>query len=317
MTDHAAVRAGDDGETMSLLLRLARQAVRRSNSPEPDGHARWDESAFRELISEVYDRKGHFVEKALVATVEDRDLELYLLSTLENVLRDQARETERGKLIERLKTILGQEPQFYRHTSPYNAWRLDTAPDTAWQGDIGALIRAASALWGIAVTEWSTSGKTPKATRVAIISVCETALDEASGYVRDPDVAIVVQTVVPAVPMQLSAMEVSTPGDDPAAFENISGHELLREPDEPTPDDVAAAIWATLTYDERQAVPHLGSARGVHTALGLPRRAAEAITASARAKIRVATTPGFEGVVLQALSERSQELDEELGEETP
>ena len=234
MTDHAAVRAGDDGETIDLLLRLALQAARRIGPPPPDGHASWTKGACRELVSDTYIRKGQFVEKALLATVTDRALELYLLSVFENVLRDQGRETELGKLIERLKTILGQAGQFIRHVSPYAAWRLDTALNTAWQGDIGHLIRAARKLRGIAVTEWNTAGKTPKVTQDAIVRVCEVALEEAAGFVRDPDVAHVVQVCIPAVPLEERDLERSTAGDDPAAFEDATGSQL-REPDEAQP----------------------------------------------------------------------------------
>jgi len=317
-TDHAAVRAGDDRETINLLLRLARQAVRRSGPPPPSGHSAWTNDACRELISDVFVRKGLFVEKAIVNTVTCRDLELYLLTTFENVLRDQARETERGKLIERLKTILGKEPQFLRHTSPYNAWRLDTAPDLAWQGDIGHLIRAALTLRGIAVTEWNTSGKTPKATRDAIVDVCSAALDKAAGFVRDPDVAHVVQTCIPAVPLERQDTERAVPAEELAEFE-VCGIEraVLREPDGLTAEDVAAAVWAALTHDERRAVPHLVSERGVGTALGLPRRTAAAVTDSTRAKIRTGTTEGLEVAVLNELIERSEALTAELEGETP
>lgn len=315
MTDHDAVRAGDEAETAELLQRLALQAARRGGYPGPSGSSRWIADDGWDLIAEAYDRKGHFVDVAILATTTDRDLELYLLRVFENLLRDQARATERGKLIERLKTILTPLPRFRRRTSPYNAWQLDTSADAAWQGDIGHLIRAASRLRGVAVTAWNTAGPTPRATHAAIIRVCEAALEEAAGYVRDPDVAHVVQTCIPAVPLGAADLERLSPGDDPTAFESPEAacrtdHEL----DDPTAEQVAGAIWATLTHEERLAVPHLGSAREVAKALALPRRTAAAVTESAKAKIRAATAQDFEAAVLTELLERSKALTAE-GEE--
>lgn len=307
MTDHDAVRAGDEGETIDLLLRLAQQATRRIGSPPPDGHRSWTKDACRELVSETYLRKPQFVEKALVATVTDRDLELYLLTAFENVLRDQGRETERGKLIERLKTILGQADQFIRHSAPFDAWRLNSAPPVAWQGDIGHLIRAARKLRDIAVTEWNTAGKTPKATRDAIVRVCEAALDEAAGFVRDPDVAHVVQVCIPAVPLEPTAVERPVAADDPGVFEDLTQNERP-QPDESTAAAVAAAIWGNLTYEERRAVPHLASARQVGEILGLPRRTASAVTESTKDKIRAATSPAQQAAVVDDLIERAHAL---------
>ena len=309
MTDHDAVRAGDETETAELLLRLALQAARRWGYPAPSGSSRWAADDGWDLVADAYDRKGQFVDVAILTTTTDRDLELYLVRVFENLLRDRSRATERGKLIERLKTILTPLPRFRRRISPYNAWQLDTSADTAWQGDIGYLIRAASRLRGVAATAWNTSGPTPKATRDAIIRVCESALEEAAGYVRDPDVAHVVQTCIPAVPLGAADRERLLPGDDPTAFEGSDAPcRTDRELDEPTAEEVAGAIWASLTHDERLAVPHLGSAREVASALDLPRRTAAAVTESAKAKIRAATTQDFEAAVLAELLERCQAL---------
>lgn len=312
MTNHAGVRAGDEASTVALMRRLARQAVRRGNFPPPSRGNAWNDDDIADLIADVYDRKGQFVEKALVATVTDRDLDLYLLSTFENVLRDQARSTERGKLIERLKTLLGHEPQFIRHTTPYDAWRDRTSPDVAWQGDIGVLIRAARALRGICVTEWNTAGPTPKTTRIAIVAVCEAALRTAAGFVRDADVAVVVQTSVPAVPLDTSTAEHPTTDENLAILDTTTTGGEGPEPDEPTAAQVAGAIWADLTHDERLAVQYLGSANSVATALGLPRRTATAITESARDKIRAGTTEEFQADVVGDLTERSRALSAQV-----
>lgn len=309
MTDHAAVRAGDQAETAAtaaLLARLALQAARRGGYPSPSGGSTWTNDDAWDLVAHAYDRKGDFVEIANISTTDDRGLELYLLRVFENLLRDQGRATERGKLIGRLETILGAIPRFCRHTIPYNAWRLESCADRAWQGDVGHLIRAASRLRGVAVTAWNTAGPTPRTTREAIVRVAEAALTEADGFVRDGDVALVIQACVPAVPSDPAALEVPLP-DAPSTVSEHGASDVHLDPD-PTDapaEEIAAAVWASLTHDERRAVPFLGSARAVADELGLPRRTATAITESARAKTRAATTEGHEAAVIGELRDLS------------
>jgi hypothetical protein len=306
MTDHAAVRAGDEAEAAALLARLALQAARRGGYPSPSGGSTWSNDDAWDLVAHAYDRKGDFVEIANISTTDDRGLELYLLRVFENLLRDQARATERGKLVGRIETILGPIPRFCRHTTPYNAWRLDSCADGAWQGDVGHLIRAASRLRGVTATAWNTAGPTPRTTRDAIVRVAEAALTEADGFVRDGDVAHVIQVCVPAVPSDPVALEVPLPDAPSTASEHAaSAVHLDSDPTDATAEETAAAIWANLTHDERRSVPFLDSARAVADELGLPRRTATAITESARAKTRAATTEGHEAAVIGELRDLS------------
>lgn len=299
MSEHVAVRAGDEQAILGLLVRLAAQAARRY--PPPQGSGRWDRDAVLDLVSDTYARKGNFLAAAIVGTTADAALERYLLRVFQNVLRDQARETELGKLISRLETILGADADFIRHTSPYDAWRLATAPEVIWSGDLADLILAARQVRGITVTAWNTSGPTPTATKNAIVSISRAALTEAAGIVRDADVARAVQVCVPAAPLDAHDIETTTLIDeaksDPLADASID------ESDEAThsapPADTARHVWATLDEEERAAVPHLHQGeRTIATILGVGRRTAAAIAASARDKVRTATTPGQEETVL-------------------
>jgi hypothetical protein len=310
MGDHAAIRAGDERAQYELLLRLARQTVGRSGGPPMAEHAGWTDDALDDLLGEVFARKGQFVEAGLLKTTTDSKLELYLLTAIENVLRDMGRETERFRLMARLETILGAETKFFRHRQPYKAWRLRSAPDVAWQGDIGRLIAAALRLRGVVATAWNRSGPTPRSTRDAIVRVSEAALDEAAGFVRDPDLAEVVQKCVPAVPLDADEAERPT---DPQSVAIIGHGEVRPGPDsdlDVLPSDaIADAIWHALDGDERRAVPHLASDRAVASALGVPRRTGAAIAASAKVKIRSRTTAGTEADVVQHLCERANSME--------
>lgn len=305
MDEHAAVRSGDEHATVALLGRLARQAARRY--PPPAGYGRWTPDAVLDLVSDTFARKGPgFVAAAIAATNDDAELERYLVRVFTNVLRDQARETERGKLIDRLGTILGAEDDFAHHTSPFSAWRLVTASEVVWQGDIGELIAAARHVRGSAATRWNTSGPTPRPTRDAIVAVSHAALHEADGLVSDPDVARVVQVCVPAVPIDAADAEAPRFNDVTA---RVSHDPEARAPGGRTVDDyndgspsaeeVARAVWSSLGDLERVALVHLGQGdRAVAAALGVGRRAGASIAASARDKVRMATLPGQEDTVV-------------------
>jgi hypothetical protein len=275
------------------------------------GHAGWTDDALVDLLGEVFARKGQFVEAGLLKTTTHSKLELYLLTAIENVLRDLGRETERFRLMARLETILGAETDFFRHLRPYRAWRLRLAPDVAWQGDIGRLIAAALRLRGGVATAWTQSGPTPRSTRDAVVRVSEAALDEAAGFVRDPDLAEVVQTCVPAVPLDPDKAERLT---DPQTVAIIGHGEIQPGVDdelEVLPSDaIADAIWYGLDGDERRAIPHLESDRAVASVLGVPRRTGAAIAASAKVKIRFGTTAGTEEDVVRCLCERANSMED-------
>lgn len=313
---HAAVRAGEEKETLALLTRLARQAVGRQYPP-PVGHTGWTADAVLDLISDTFVRKGSFVAAAVVSTTADAELERYLLKVFKNVLRDQARETERGKLIARLRTILGAEDDFAHHTVPYDSWRLTSSPQIVWQGDVEELIAAASKVRGVVATHWNTSGPTPRPTKCAIVSVSRAALDEARGQVRDADVARVVQICVPAVP--IDAVDAEAPGFTDVSARSSVVDVLDEHDDGPTPEQVAEAVWATLDDDERIAVLHMGQGdRAVASALGFGRRAGAAVAASAKDKIRSATAEGQENTVVFLLlrwAGSEQESDPAVGAE--
>jgi hypothetical protein len=296
MERHAAVRAGDERATVALLTRLARQAAR--PYPPPAGFSGWTSGAALDLVAETFSRKRGFVAAAVAETRTDAELERYLLKVLTNVLRDGARRTERGKLIGRLRTIFGAEGEFVRHVVPFDSWRLAAAPEVVWQGDIADLIATASRVRGTAATRWNTSGPTPRATRDAIVAVSRAALGEAQGLVRDVDVAQVVQVCVPAVPVDAVDAESTGFSDATAQATDVATGDEYQE-GSPQPDEVAQAVWSSLTDDERAAVPYLGDGdRAVATALGMGRRAGAAVAASVQEKVRLATLPGQEESVV-------------------
>jgi hypothetical protein len=359
METNRAVREGDDKAAFALLRRIARQATFSGRYPPGADFPRWNADAIDDLISETFEYKPAFLAAAITRTTTDSSLELYLLETFENALRDRGRRSERGKLIERLKTILGSDPRFVRHTSPYDTWRVATAPAELWNGDIGDLLAAARHLRGVAATAWNTSGPTAKATKDAIIDVSDAALTAADGQVRDGVVAEVVQHWVPATPLDARDVERTGATDNVADWNMASsaepgrGHAARPRPvggaadhhatgqldeyrveppragardavpvgseqvgtESPSPEvsaaiAAAAAVWDLLDADERRALPHLNSDRGIANALGIGRRGAAAIVASVAAKVRAATSSGEEETVVHLLVTWAQATDD-------
>ena len=169
---------------------------------------------------------------------------------------------------------------------PYAAWRLAAAPGCRVAGRYQRPHRGSPSVAGGDGHPLEPVGTYAGATRVAIVRVSEAALTEANGFVRDPDLAVVVQTCVPAAPIDAADREVLEDAQDPsatgigAAESGFVGVDLAVEA--PTPEQVAEAVWFDLDEEERAAVPHLESARGVAMALEVSRRVGAAITDSAR-----------------------------------
>lgn len=348
METHAPVREGDEHATFALLRRLARQVVAPGRYPPGADFATWNADAVDDLISETFERKPTFVVAAIARTTTDASLERYLLEALENMLRDRGRRSERGKLVERLKTILGGDARFVRHASPFDSWRVRTAPAKLWEGDIGELLAAPRDLRGISAFAWNTSGPTPKATKDAIIRVSDAALTAADGLVRDGVVAEVVQHWVPATPLDARDVERTGTTDDVTDWDIDSGGAPERgqatrpqlvgsaidqvgagHPDADDNGDgeregvsssvaAAAAVWDLLDLDEQRALPHLSTDRGIAKALGIGRRGVEAVVASIAAKVQAATMPGEEDTVVHQLTTwaRAAGADSDVAPET-
>lgn len=85
---------GDVDVAIALLRRLAGQVTRARSFPPPAGYARWNKDAVDELLVEMIERKGvAFLLGALVSAIDQCSAERYLLATVENFLRDQAKAT--------------------------------------------------------------------------------------------------------------------------------------------------------------------------------------------------------------------------------
>lgn len=275
---------GDVEVGLELLRRVAAQATRTASYPPPPGHRRWSDEAVDELLVQMIDEKGSttFLIKALTNVDNQGSAERYLLTTVQNFLKDQAKATAHGKLRARLETLLGKDPRFQGVTQPVRGWRLRDAPDYWWQGDRDLLHGAAIRVRGVYITSWNTSGPTPKAARLALTTVAEAVLAATGGIVRAEDLARVLldrfrlEIAPETAPTSVLQEVVDLTDDDPG-------------PDETVAVISAAELWEVLSAEQRAVVPFLASVEEVAAGLGVGPKEARARRAQVLEIVRQAT----------------------------
>lgn len=249
-----------DGEAFAALaLRLAGIVVRTKPYPWPEHYDSWSDEAVQELVSKVYERKeSSEKDKRLALKIFEKardqgSLERLLLTTIENVLIDEAKATETGKLRRRLVNVLGKNARFVRVLEPEECWGLQGRPLNMWQGDRDTLVNAAMRVRGYEIRTWNTAGPTSAPNAAALREVSHGVLLEADAAVRAQELATVLRVrFVHIAPLNASSL-TAWPAEAAPVTEDIDG-----------PEDViileitADEIWATLTPTERMVVGHIG-----------------------------------------------------------
>ncbi len=182
---------GDVDVALALLRRLAGQVTRTSSYPPPQGFRGWTDDAVDDLLVQMIDKKGGvaFLLGALASVDSQGSAERYLLATVDNFLKDQAKSTAHGRLRSRLETVLGQDARFEAVSRPVRGWRLAGAADGWWQGDLTALDRVALRVRGVSIPSWNKAGPTPRPAREALTTVAVAVLTAAAAAVRAEDLA--------------------------------------------------------------------------------------------------------------------------------
>lgn len=305
---------GDIDVAVELLHRLAAQVTRTKSFPPPVGYSRWSDDAIDELLTEMIVKKNGvaFLTEALIAAHDQGSAERYLLKTIENFLKDQAKATPHGKLRNRLDTILGQDGRFEAEAVPAHGWRLADGTAEWWQGDITDLERAAFGVRGVFIRSWNTSGPTPAAARTALTTVTAAVLAAAGRTVRAEDLARVL----------LARFRYAIAPE--TAEEFLTGDLTERpSPDGHGPESVltlvtAGELWEVLTPDQRAIMPYLTEPTAAVKALRIGSKEAKARIAQVMDIVRLATVddPHSEQVVTALLHRGSMSVGvsaDELG----
>ncbi len=281
-----------NGEAFAaLVLRLAGIVARTKTYPWPEHYDSWSDEAIQELASKVYERKDdsdpdkRLALKIFQKATDQDSLERLLLTTIENVLIDEAKATETGKLRRRLVGVLGKDARFVHVPEPEECWGLQGRPLHMWQGDRDALVSAALNVRGYEIRTWNTAGPTAAPVATALREVSYGVLTEADAAVRAQELAAVLRTrFVYIAPLNASSV-TALPAEAAPVTEEHEG-----------PEDVvileitADQIWATLSPTERMVVAHIGggSPEAWARSCSLRPRQAAAVEAALIAKLKAA-----------------------------
>jgi hypothetical protein len=234
-----------------FVLRAVRFATGRGNLPHPEGR-KWDEDSYNDVAQDFFAKDTH--TKIVSRAADDGDLSRMTRVAVKNLVRSQLRQTKRGKLHRRLRTILRETDDFIE--DPAGWWGLAT-----WT-DPGVLQRNEyeldSAAWSVDVTVpyWRPDAKYegPLADRPSFISMVIAILERADARV---DIGTLVRVVadrfgLPGLP-EFESIDVPNdagdvtyrrePGDTAASVEAVA---------------VAEEIWLHQLSDrERRRIPYL------------------------------------------------------------
>jgi hypothetical protein len=248
-----------------LLYRCVRVAGRTHNFPPPPGHDSWTAEAAIEvghdfLASANIQRR--LVEMALLAD-DDNQLARILTQAAVNFLREQARQTAQGRLIRRLKEVLGSDDRFSVVPDGIpgagNVMLAGAGTTEPFGGRESDLVRAAFAVPGVTLVRWSPSARRdgPVADRDSIVRVCAGVLAAAGASLRWSDLAAVAGArfgidprAVPAT-VPIDDLDTELPHTQPGGADRPGG-DLLRQA-------AAQAVLDQLTDRERLVLAWLPS----------------------------------------------------------
>lgn len=295
---------GPGRETALLVYETARAVVRFRNFPPPAGYREWTGEAVRELAHDfLTDGRAPKRWATLAATaIDDEQLGRLLNTSIVNFLRDEARRTDRGHLLARIRDVLGEVPDRFIHVPSSQLgeehWALPTTVDApVWQGSLGELVFVAWRVEHLTTVSWRQAERRgPIADRESWHRLTDAVLSHAAGPVPTRVLADVAEHRFSLQPRP-DAVPIDAVDVDPPTL-----------PERHPPDPAALArwvewVWPQLSDRDRLVIAHHDApVRQLADVLGLGKSAA------ADARSKAMTT-------LRALLATSELDDEELDDE--
>jgi hypothetical protein len=255
-------RLGDDFATM--LYRCVRVAARTHNFPPPEGQDSWSAEAIFEVGHDFLtsaNAQRRLIEMALRAD-DDAELSRVLTQSVVNFLREQARRTALGRLIRRLRDVLGSDDRFVVVSAGVpGAGNVMLAVETNTEpfgGREADLLTAAFAVEDITVVRWRPDARRdgPLADRHSLAEVSAAVLTAARASLRWADLASVVGSRFGLDPRAVPATMAVDDLDgvllrSAAQAGGVPGRELAQS-------DAARAVLSQLTARERLVLAWLG-----------------------------------------------------------
>lgn len=183
-------RLGEAGAR--LLYETIRLVVRAYHFPPPDNHAHWEEHDIQAAAHEFLqgERGGRRLLDVAIRSVDERSFERHLAASVRNYLRDQARRTELGKLIVRIKSVLRREAEFVEIARSGEAlWTTVNGPSHPTPAS-PAELAAATRNVEVVVPRWESKTRdAPLADHDSFVRLIRAVLETAAGSLNAVDIA--------------------------------------------------------------------------------------------------------------------------------
>ena len=254
-----------------LLYRIVRAVVVGHGFPPPRDRRRWTAEAVAETAHEFLadGRTPKRLAHLLVHAVDDDSFDRLLHRMVLNFLRDGGRRTEIGRLMLRLRDVLGRHDEFV--AEPGDRWRLEKQPAGPSTVAPAVLVEAAVTEVHIDVPRWSsqTRRRAPAADAASLERLCRRVLEAAAGTVALDELA---RSIAPR--LGLTPMPLAEAVDDRDPFESIAGP---AHADAVLDSMRAAEIFTILGRRERLLLASAGTpVRELRSVIGVgPSQAAE------------------------------------------
>ncbi|MGH9116501.1 MAG: hypothetical protein ACRD0A_01070 [Acidimicrobiales bacterium] len=264
-------RLGREGAR--LLYRTVRAIVVAHGYPPPGGRNRWDADAVAETAHDFLadDRTPTRLAHLAVHSIDDVGFDRLLHRLVLNFLRDGGRRTETGRLMVRLRVVLGQREEFVAERG--DRWRLASQPAQPSGVAPAVLVEAASAETDVDVPRWSpqTRRRPPVADAASLERLCRRVLEAAAGTLPLDHLA---QSIAPR--LGLSPVPIAHPVDDRDPLDAVVAPQHA---DAVLDSMRAAEIFAILNQRERLLLATAGTpVRELRSVIGVgPSQAAEAL----------------------------------------
>ena len=275
---------------IELLYDTVAAVARFDRYPTPSGAYTWGDDDVQDVAHDVLTgpRGIQRITGLFVKADDDRSLERLLETTVRNHFRSQARGTDRGHLLLRLRDVLENDGRFERvaeGTPGAGRWRRAGSGDPPWGGSVDDLVDAAWTVESLEMVRWraDASKRSPVAHREALVRLMETVLDEAEGSLEEAALAEVVSRRFGlALGPTFASLDEPLEPDRPSL-----------EPVDPAaevgPDRVAAEmLWSQLGEEEQAhlvAVARGGTVREVAELAGIGKSSVTPVSERLGAKI--------------------------------
>lgn len=265
----ASGRLGREGAR--ALYRTVRAVAIVRGFPPPEGRPGWDADAVAEVAHDFLtdERTPRRLTHLAVHAVDDESFDRILHRMVLNFLRDGGRRTEIGRLMLRLRDVLGDSDEFV--AEPGDRWRLASQPPQPSSIPPTVLVRAASAETDVTVPRWSAQSRRrpPAADAASLARLCRRVLEAAAGTVPLDQLA---QSIAPR--LGLTPLPLAQPVDDRDPLEGVAA---AQHADGVVDSMRAAEILAILSQRERLLLAAAGTpVRELRAVIGVgPSQAAE------------------------------------------